>query len=62
MSPGEVATILFSVFIVLVVLRVPVAFPPGLACVPVFILPSGIKLAGNPEPVQFKLIPTNPSP
>ena len=38
MSPGEVATILFSVFIVLVVLRVPVAFALGLACVPVFIL------------------------
>ena len=38
MSPGEVATILFSVFLVLVVLRVPVAFALGLACVPVFIL------------------------
>ena len=38
MSPGEVATILFSVFIVLVVLRVPVAFALGLACVPVFII------------------------
>ena len=37
---------------------------PGrlLVKVPVFILPSGIKLAGNPEPVQFKLVPTNPSP
>ena len=38
MTPGEVAAILFSIFIVLVILRVPVAFALGLACVPVFIL------------------------
>ncbi|MCH8154931.1 MAG: TRAP transporter large permease subunit, partial [Proteobacteria bacterium] len=38
MSPGEVATIMFSVFGVLVVLRVPVAFALGLACVPIFII------------------------
>jgi len=38
MSPGQVAAILFLVFGVLVVLRVPVAFALGLACVPVFML------------------------
>ena len=38
MSPGEVALLLFGVFIVLVVLRVPVAFALGLACVPVFFI------------------------
>ncbi len=38
MSPGEVAAILFGVFGVLVVLRVPVAFALGLAVVPVFFL------------------------
>ena len=38
MSPGEVALILFGVFGVLVVLRVPVAFALGLACVPVFFI------------------------
>ena len=38
MSPGEVAAILFGTFGVLVVLRVPVAFALGLACVPVFFL------------------------
>ena len=38
MTPGEVALILFSIFILLVILRVPVAFALGLACVPVFIL------------------------
>jgi tripartite ATP-independent transporter DctM subunit len=36
MSPGEVAAILFGTFAVLIVLRVPVAFALGLACVPVF--------------------------
>src|SRR3546814_3296567 len=35
MSPGEVAAILFGSFAVLIVLRVPVAFALGLACVPV---------------------------
>ena len=38
MTAGEVAAILFPLFIVLVVLRVPVAFALGLACVPVFII------------------------
>lgn len=38
MSPGEVAAILFGTFAVLVVLRVPVAFALGLACVPVFVM------------------------
>ena len=38
MSPVEVAAILFGVFAVLVILRVPVAFALGLACVPVFFI------------------------
>jgi tripartite ATP-independent transporter DctM subunit len=38
MSPGEVAAVLFGTFAVLVVLRVPVAFALGLACLPVFAL------------------------
>src|SRR5260370_11859984 len=38
MSPGEVAAILFGLFAVLIVLRVPVAFALGLACVPVFFI------------------------
>jgi tripartite ATP-independent transporter DctM subunit len=38
MSAWEVAGILFSVFGVLVFLRVPVAFALGLACVPVFLI------------------------
>lgn len=38
MGPGEVALILFGVFGVLVILRVPVAFALGLACVPVFFI------------------------
>jgi len=37
-SPGEVAAILFGTFAVLVILRVPVAFALGLACVPVFFI------------------------
>jgi tripartite ATP-independent transporter DctM subunit len=36
MSPGEVAAILFGTFGVLIVLRIPVSFALGLACVPVF--------------------------
>ncbi|RJQ57607.1 MAG: TRAP transporter large permease [Desulfobacteraceae bacterium] len=35
MSPVEVAAIMFGIFIVLVVLRVPVAFSLGLACLPI---------------------------
>jgi len=38
MSPGEVAAILFGTFGILVILRVPVAFALGLACVPVFFI------------------------
>ena len=38
MGPGEVALILFGVFAVLVIVRVPVAFALGLACVPVFFI------------------------
>jgi tripartite ATP-independent transporter DctM subunit len=38
MSPGEVAAVMFGVFGILVVLRVPVAFALGLACLPVFAL------------------------
>ena len=38
MSPLEVSAILFPVFIVLVILKVPVAFALGLSCVPVFML------------------------
>lgn len=38
MSPLQVALILFGVFVVLVVMRVPVAFALGLACVPVFFI------------------------
>lgn len=38
MSAWEVAGILFPVFGILVILRVPVAFALGLACVPVFVI------------------------
>ncbi|GAC1389372.1 MAG: TRAP transporter large permease subunit [Variovorax sp.] len=38
MGPAEVALILFGVFALLVVIRVPVAFALGLACVPVFFI------------------------
>ena len=38
MSPGEVALILFGTFGVLIIMRVPVAFALGLACVPVFFI------------------------
>jgi tripartite ATP-independent transporter DctM subunit len=38
MGPLEVALILFGVFAVLVIARVPVAFALGLACVPVFFI------------------------
>lgn len=38
MSPGEVAAILFGLFGLLVILRVPVAFALGLAVVPVFFI------------------------
>ncbi|NNK57812.1 MAG: TRAP transporter large permease subunit, partial [Desulfofustis sp.] len=38
MTPGQVAAILFIVFGTLVILRIPVAFALGLACVPVFLI------------------------
>lgn len=38
MSAGEVAAILFGTFSVLILLRIPVAFALGLACVPVFFI------------------------
>ena len=38
MTPGPVAAIMFGVFGALIVLRVPVSFALGLACLPVFIL------------------------
>ena len=38
MTPWEVSAILFPMFGVLVLLRIPVAFALGLACVPVFML------------------------
>ena len=38
MTPGLVAAILFITFGVLVILRIPVAFALGLACVPVFMI------------------------
>jgi len=37
-SPGEVAAILFTTFGVLVLLRIPVSFALGLACIPVFFI------------------------
>ncbi len=38
MSPGEVSLLLFGLFALFVVLRVPVSFALGLACVPVFLI------------------------
>ena len=38
MSPGEAAAILFGAFMVLIMLRVPVSFALGLACVPLLYL------------------------
>jgi len=38
MSPGEVSALMFGTFAVLIVLRIPVSFALGLACIPVFIL------------------------
>jgi tripartite ATP-independent transporter DctM subunit len=40
MSPGTVALLLFGVFFVLVIMRIPVAFALALACVPVFFIGS----------------------
>ena len=38
MSSGEVAALMFGSFAVLIVLRIPVSFALGLACIPVFII------------------------
>ncbi|MCP4174927.1 MAG: TRAP transporter large permease [Fuerstiella sp.] len=38
MGPGEVAAILFGTFAVLIVIRVPVSFALGLACIPVILI------------------------
>lgn len=38
MSPGEAAAIMFGTFAVLIVIRIPVSFALGLACIPVFII------------------------
>jgi tripartite ATP-independent transporter DctM subunit len=38
MTPGEIAVLMFSIFAILIVVRVPVAFALGIACVPVFFL------------------------
>ncbi len=38
MGPGEVAAILFGTFAVLIVIRVPVSFALGLACIPVILM------------------------
>ena len=38
MSPAEVAAVMFGTFGVLIVLRIPVSFALGLACVPVFFI------------------------
>lgn len=38
MSPWEISAILFPLFIVLVILRVPVAIALGLSCIPVFLI------------------------
>ncbi len=38
MTPGEIATLMFIIFAILIVVRVPVAFALGIACVPVFFL------------------------
>ncbi|HEV8308474.1 MAG TPA: TRAP transporter large permease [Methylomirabilota bacterium] len=38
MTPGEVFALMFGTFAALIVLRIPVAFALGLACIPIFIL------------------------
>ncbi len=38
MSPAEVAVVMFGTFGVLIVLRIPVSFALGLACIPIFVL------------------------
>ena len=38
MSPGEVSLLMFGVFAVLIVIRIPVSFALGLACLPVLLI------------------------
>ena len=38
MSPLEVSALMFGTFAVLIVLRIPVSFALGLACIPVFLI------------------------
>ena len=38
MSPGEVAAIMFGVFAILILLRIPVSFALGLACIPILLI------------------------
>ena len=38
MSPGEVAAIMFGLFAILILLRIPVSFALGLACIPIFLI------------------------
>ena len=38
MSPGEVAAIMFGLFAILILLRIPVSFALGLACIPILLI------------------------
>ena len=38
MSPGEVSLLMFGVFAALIIVRIPVSFALGLACIPVLII------------------------
>ena len=49
MTAWEVSLILFPLFIALILLRVPVAFALGLACVPVFLLEDRLTPEANPK-------------
>ena len=44
MSPGEVTAIMFGTFAVLIVLRIPVSFALGLACMPILIIDERLSL------------------
>ena len=43
MSPGEVSLILFGIFGALVLLRIPVSFALGLACIPLFLIDARLR-------------------
>jgi tripartite ATP-independent transporter DctM subunit len=43
MSPGEVSLILFGIFGALVILRIPVSFALGLACIPLFLIDARLR-------------------